>query len=83
MYAILYMDELNSEQTYQLNKMIKRWKTDEMLPPHFGDIYLFKSLCGRKRAVYCDSKTFSVFKAHTQEEEYIDDAPYRKRRYRK
>ena len=54
--------ELTTEQTYQLNKMLKRYKTDEMTP-HFGDIYLFKSLDGRKRAVYCDSKTFSVFKA--------------------
>jgi hypothetical protein len=78
------MEELNREQIYQLNKMIKRYKTDEMTAPQFGDIYIFKSLCGRKRAVYCDSKTFSVFKAQTQEEEeYIDDAPYRKRRYRK
>jgi len=75
--------ELDSEQTYQLHKMLKRSKTDEMLPPQIGDIYLFKSLDGRKRAVYCDSKTFSVFKAHTQEEEYIDDGCYRKRRYRK
>ena len=76
------MEELDSEQTYQLNKMLKRYKTDEMIPPQFGDIFLFKSLDGRKRAVYCDSKTFSVFKAHTQEE-YIDDGPYRRRRYRK
>jgi len=76
------MEELNREQTYQLHKMIKRYKTDEMTP-HFNDIYLFKSLDGRKRAVYCDSKTFSVFKAQTQEEEYIDDGCYRKRRYRK
>ena len=77
------MEELDSEQTYQLNKMLKRWKTHETMTPQIGDIYLFKSLDGKKRAVYCDSKTFSVFKAHTQEEDYIDDAPYRKRRYRK
>ena len=77
------MEELDSEQTYQLNKMIKRWKTYDTMTSQIGDIYLFSSLDGKKRAVYCDSKTFSVFKAHTQEEEYIDDAPYRKRRYRK
>ena len=77
------MEELDSEQTYQLNKMLKRWKTYDTMTSQIGDIYLFKSLDGKKRAVYCDSKTFSVFKAHTQEEEYIDDAPYRKRRYRK
>ena len=76
--------ELDSEQTFQLNKMLKRSKAnDTMTSPQFGDIYLFTSLDGKKRAVYCDSKTFSVFKAHTQEEEYIDDGPYRKRRYRK
>ena len=77
------MDELDSEQTSQLHKMLKRHATDEMLPPHFGDIYLFKSLCGRKRSVYCDSKTFSVFKSKVEEEEYIDDGCYRKRRFRK
>ena len=77
------MDELDSEQKSQLNKMIKRYYTHETMTPHFGDIYLFKSLDGEKRAVYCDSKTFSVFKAHTQEEEYIDDGCYRKRRYLK
>jgi len=75
--------ELNSEQTYQLHKMLKRSKAYDTMTPLIGDIYLFSSLDGRKRAVYCDSKTFSVFKAQTQEEEYIDDAPYRKRRYRK
>ena len=75
--------ELNSEQKCQLNKMIKRSKAYETMTPQIGDIYLFKSLDGRKkRAVYCDPKTFSVFKAQTQEE-YIDDGCYRKRRYRK
>ena len=77
------MDDLNMEQKYQLNKMLKRSKAYDTMTPHFGDIYLFSSLDGKKRAVYCDSKTFSVFKAHTQEEEYIDDGCYRKRRYRK
>jgi hypothetical protein len=77
------MEELDSEQTCQLNKMIKRWKTHETMTPQIGDIYVFKSLDGEKRAVYCDSKTFSVFKAQTQEEEYIDDGCYRKRRFRK
>ena len=77
------MEELDSEQTYQLNKMLKRSKAYDTMTPQIGDIYLFSSLDGKKRAVYCDSKTFSVFKAHTQDEEYIDDAPYRKRRYRK
>jgi len=77
------MEELDSEQKCQLDKMIKRWKTHETMTPQIGDIYLFKSFEGKKRAVYCDSKTFSVFKAHTQEEEYIDDGCYRKRRYRK
>ena len=76
------METLDSEQTFQLNKMLKRYKTDEMTQ-QIGDIYLFSSLDGKKRAVYCDSKTFSVFKAHTQEEEYIDDGCYRKRRFRK
>ena len=76
------MENLDSEQTFQLNKMLKRYKTDEMTQ-QIGDIYVFKSLDGEKRAVYCDSKTFSVFKAHTQEEEYIDDGCYRKRRFRK
>ena len=76
------MEELDSEQTYQLNKMLKRWKTYDTMTSQIGDIYLFKSLDGKKRAVYCDSKTFSVFKAYTQEE-YIDDGCYRKRRYRK
>lgn len=77
------MEELNSEQTYQLNKMIKRYYTHETMTPHIGDIFLFSSLDGEKRSVYCDSKTFSVFRALTQEEEYIDDGCYRKRRYRK
>ena len=55
--------ELNSEQKFQLNKMIKRSKAYETMTPQIGDIYLFKSLDGRKkRAVYCDPKTFSVFK---------------------
>jgi len=60
------METLDSEQTFQLNKMLKRSKAYDTMTPHFGDIYLFKSLDGKKRAVYCDSKTFSVFKAHTQ-----------------
>lgn len=76
------MENLDSEQKCQLNKMLKRYYTHDTMTPQIGDIYIFKSLDGEKRAVYCDSKTFSVFKAHTQEE-YIDDAPYRKRRYRK
>ena len=75
------MEELDNEQKCQLNKMLKRYKTDEMTP-QIGDIYIFKSLDGEKRAVYCDFKTFSVFKTQTQEE-YIDDGCYRKRRYRK
>jgi len=75
--------ELDSEQQCQLNKMLKRSNAYDTMTPQIGDIYLFSSLDGKKRAVYCDSKTFSVFKAHTQEEDYIDDAPYRKRRYRK
>ena len=78
------METLDSEQTFQLNKMLKRSKAYDTMTPQIGNIYLFKSLDGKKkRAVYCDCKTFSVFKAHTQEEDYIDDAPYRKRRYRK
>jgi hypothetical protein len=77
------MDELDSEQKCQLNKMLERYYTHETMTPQIGDIYLFSSLDGKKRAVYCDSKTFSVFKAHTQEEEYIDDGCYRKRRFRK
>ena len=76
------MDNLNSEQTYQLHKMLERTNARDTMTPHFGDIYLFKSLDGKKRAVYCDSKTFSVFKTQTQEE-YIDDGCYRKRRFRK
>ena len=57
------MEELNSEQTHQLNKMLKRSKAYDTMTPQFGDIYLFKSLDGKKRAVYCDPKTFSVFKS--------------------
>jgi len=77
------MEELDSEQKFQLNKMLKRSKAYDTMTPQLGDIYLFSSLDGKKRAVYCDSKTFSVFKAHTQDEEYIDDGCYRKRRYPK
>ena len=77
------MDELDSEQTYQLHKMLKRYATHETMTPQLGDIYLFSSLDGKKRSVYCDSKTFSVFKSKVEEEEYIDDGCYRKRRFRK
>lgn len=76
------METLDSEQKFQLNKMLKRHATHDTMTPQLGDIYLFKSLDGKKkRAVYCDPQTFSVFKALTQEDDYIDDAPYRKRRY--
>jgi hypothetical protein len=36
------MDELDSEQTFQLNKMIKRWKTHETMTPHLA-IFIFLS----------------------------------------
>ena len=65
------MDELNSEQKFQLKKMKKNWDKIERhsvdgrgtMTPQIGDIFVFQTPDGKKHGVYCDKQTFSVFQS--------------------
>ena len=55
------MNELSKEQSFQLKKMVKNSNTAANMTSAFGDIYVFKTSSGKKRAVYCDPDTYAVF----------------------
>ena len=65
------MDNLNSEQKFQLKRMKKNWDKIEpnitdgrgTMTPAIGDIFVFQTANGKKHGVYCDKETFAVFQS--------------------
>ena len=65
------MEKLDSEQKFQLKKMLKNWDKIEpnimdgrgTMTPAIGDIYVFQTPDGKKHGVYCDKETFAVFQS--------------------
>ena len=65
------MEKLNSEQKFQLKKMMKNWDKIERhsvdgrgtMTPQIGDIFVFQTPDGKKHGVYCDKETFAVFRS--------------------
>tara|TARA_R110001632_G_scaffold65054_1_gene154437 strand:+ start:769 stop:972 length:204 start_codon:yes stop_codon:yes gene_type:complete len=65
------MDNLDSEQKFQLKRMLKNWDKIEpniidgrgTMTPVIGDIFVFQTANGKKHGVYCDKETFAVFQS--------------------